>query len=301
MLVAQLCILLLAPLASMDNIIKYFHKDFTKRKFSIYKIFGSQVTEELLLKPAHRRGDHYLFIFQKQGISILMVDFQEITMVGSQLLCILPGQVHRTLFVEDHTEAWLLTVDGALIFDDNRSIFDDYYFQYSPIQLLETAKLRIDQCLELIAAIESDGSELNYEPLVVDSLVRSFVGMFISAYHQIVNKSSSFPRTASLTQEFKCLLLRHYKTQKSTSDYAASMNITPSHLNEAVKQTTGFPVTYWIQQAITMEAKRLLYDTDLSVKEISYMLGYADDAYFNRYFSNAVGRPPLQFRLNSRK
>lgn len=285
----------------MDTIIKYFHKDITEHKVSIYKILGSEVTEELILKPAHRRGDHYLFIFQKAGRSKLMVDFQEVILDGSILLCILPGQVHHTVFVENHTEAWIITVDSTIVFDEHRSVFDDYYFQYAPIPLRGNSSIWTNQCLELIASIEANRGELDYEPLVVESLVRAFVGMFISIYRQNEDKSPSFLRTAVLTQEFKRLLLRQFKTLKSTSDYASCMNITPSYLNEAVKQTTGFPVTFWIQQAITMEAKRLLYDTDLTVKEIAYLLGYTDNAYFNRYFSNAVGQPPLQFRLNSRK
>ncbi|WP_342333222.1 helix-turn-helix transcriptional regulator [Pedobacter sp. FW305-3-2-15-E-R2A2] len=285
----------------MENIIKYFHKEITDHKISIYKIFGSEVTAELLQKPAHRRGDHYLFIFQKEGSSKLMLDFQEVTLTGSVLLCILPGQIHHTISVENHTEAWLITVDSNFLIDEHRSVFDDYYFRYAPIPLGELAGLRINQCIELIAVIVENGTELNYEPLVLDSLIRAFVGMFISVYRQVEDRKSSVLRTAILTREFKRILLRQFKTKKSTTDYAACLNITPSYLNESVKLTTGFPVTFWIQQTIIMEAKRLLYDTDHTVKEVAYLLGYTDHAYFNRYFSNAVGQPPLQFRLSSRK
>ncbi|MDQ0595042.1 AraC-like DNA-binding protein [Chryseobacterium ginsenosidimutans] len=79
------------------------------------------------------------------------------------------------------------------------------------------------------------------------------------------------------------------------------LNITPSYLNESVKSTTGFTVSFWIQQTIMTEAKRLLYATDDSVKEIAYRLGFDDHAYFNRYFSKAEGKTPLQCRMDYRK
>jgi AraC-like DNA-binding protein len=88
---------------------------------------------------------------------------------------------------------------------------------------------------------------------------------------------------------------------KSPSEYAAALNISPSYLNEVVKDTTGHPVSYWIHQEIILEAKRMLFYTNSTVKEISYALGYNDTTYFIRLFSKNAGMPPLQFRCNSRK
>ncbi len=88
---------------------------------------------------------------------------------------------------------------------------------------------------------------------------------------------------------------------KTPSSYAGALNITPSYLNEAVKKTTGFPASYWINQEIVLEAKRILFHTDSSVKEIAKQLGYEDCSYFTRVFTKISGVSPVAFRQNYRK
>jgi two-component system, response regulator YesN len=45
------------------------------------------------------------------------------------------------------------------------------------------------------------------------------------------------------------------------------------------------------------EAKRLLIETELAIKEISSLTGFQNQHYFSRVFKNSVGRAPKQFRM----
>ncbi|MDR1882538.1 MAG: AraC family transcriptional regulator, partial [Prevotella sp.] len=101
--------------------------------------------------------------------------------------------------------------------------------------------------------------------------------------------------------QFKSLLADHLKTVKSPAQYASMLHLSPSYLNEAVKGVTGFPVSYWIQYAVTLEAKRLLFYTEKSISEVAFELGYDDNAYFTRLFTKASGVSPTRFRANYRK
>ena len=83
---------------------------------------------------------------------------------------------------------------------------------------------------------------------------------------------------------------------KSPCQYADKLNYSLSYLNESVKSVTGFPISYWIHQQIILEAKRLLYYTDMSVREIAFFLGYEDHTYFSRLFSKVAGMSPGAFR-----
>jgi AraC family transcriptional activator of pobA len=47
---------------------------------------------------------------------------------------------------------------------------------------------------------------------------------------------------------------------------------------------------------ILVEAKRCLLYTEMTVAEIGHAIGYDDPAYFNRFFSLRVGRPPGTYR-----
>ncbi|HEY1053960.1 MAG TPA: helix-turn-helix domain-containing protein, partial [Emticicia sp.] len=92
------------------------------------------------------------------------------------------------------------------------------------------------------------------------------------------------------------LLERNYSQLKRPADYAQQLNISTPYLNECIKETTGHSVSYHIQQRIILEAKRLLYHSDKSVKEIAADLGFDDYPYFSRLFTKATGMSALAFR-----
>lgn len=108
-------------------------------------------------------------------------------------------------------------------------------------------------------------------------------------------------RSAELVRKFKNLLSLNIRTVKTPSAYASMLNVSTGHLNEVVKGITGSTLSYWIQQEIFTEAKRLLYHSDTDVKEIAYKLGFTDYAYFIRTFRKVCGLSPLKFRLLNRK
>lgn len=238
-----------------------------------------------------------MFILQKNGHSKIVVDFKEITLAENSIICILPGQVHYVTLVDSGTQASILLVDSELISKKNRSIFEENYFDCQSISLNTAASHFLNSCIDLV-----EGSEnLNTSSEVIYSAANTCVCLFADAYEQIKVSQITASRKHIITKQFKSLLLKHFKTHKSAVNYADELNITSAYLNEAVKLISGLTVSYWIQQMILTEAKRLLYATDKTVKEIAYELGYDDHAYFNRYFSNLEKMTPLQFRASYRK
>lgn len=283
-----------------DNLV-YSLKDITEQEISIYKFVGTADNVLLYSKPAHRRNDHFLFIFQKSGKSKIVVDFKDIELAGSVAMCVCPGQLHYTKAIDNDTEAWLIILAADLVNDKYRAIFENAYFHYEPLALQSPVNHLLNECIHLMAAVHENRIQSELLFRVEQSLIDACVGMFAHACLQIENKKKVLSRKQVITRQFKHLLFLRYRTHNSPADYAGLLNISPSYLNEAVKRTTGFPVSFWIEQVIMTEAKRLLYATDNPVKEIAYSLGFDDHAYFTRYFTRAEGRAPLQFRASYRK
>ena len=88
---------------------------------------------------------------------------------------------------------------------------------------------------------------------------------------------------------------------KSPSEYANALNMSSAYLNEVVKDATGITVSEYIRNEIIIRAKRLLYYTNMSIKDIAIDLGYEDWAYFSRIFSKATNMPPTEFRAKYRE
>ena len=258
------------------------------------------LADGLALQTAHR-DDYYIFAFQEQGYIRLMIDFKEVIIEGSAILCVFPGQVHYgTIALQ--TRAWFIAMDGVWINENLRSVFDQSTAE-SKIAFLKPDEAELlKKHLVLLEESYNSNKNLHFNTLTLHAMTDAYLSIFASLYScNVQDRSQSESRTAIITRQFRKLLSNEFRTMKSPSAYAANLNISPSYLNEAVKQTTGNPVGYWIHQEILLEAKRMLFYTDHTVKEIAHSLGYDDHTYFIRIFSKTEGIPPLQFRHRHRK
>jgi len=85
----------------------------------------------------------------------------------------------------------------------------------------------------------------------------------------------------------------------SVAALAASVNLSPSRLNELFRRETGVgPVRYL--RALRMERARLLLQrTFLSVREVMALVGVNDPSHFSRDFSRHHGVAPSRLRERS--
>ncbi len=95
---------------------------------------------------------------------------------------------------------------------------------------------------------------------------------------------------------FRQMLEENYKTAKDVSFYAEKLNVRPVQLNEIIKKITGITAGEFIRNKIIEEAKKMLYSTDLNTKEIGFVLGFDDPAYFSRFFKKYTGSTLSDFR-----
>lgn len=129
-------------------------------------------------------------------------------------------------------------------------------------------------------------------------IIQSYLFTILSELNQVYQPlSGSFKKQAlSISNKFKELLFAYIKTKHRVSDYASLLNVTPNHLNKVVKEITGKSPSKLIEEALIMEAKVLLYQTDLPVNEVASEIGIFDQSYFTRLFKKHEKQTPLQFR-----
>jgi AraC family transcriptional activator of pobA len=96
------------------------------------------------------------------------------------------------------------------------------------------------------------------------------------------------------------LIQRHFRSHKQASFYAQALGISPTHLNRIVRAMTDHGTHELIARKLTDEAKRELVFTLGSVKEIGDRLGFADPAYFSRFFLKQTGKTPRAWRMAER-
>lgn len=97
-------------------------------------------------------------------------------------------------------------------------------------------------------------------------------------------------------RNFSRLVEIHFREKHTVADYADLLNLAPKTLSHKFKKLNMENPNEIIKNRIILETKRLLFYTDLSIKEIAYQLGYDDPAYFNRMFTQKLGCTPGNYK-----
>lgn len=99
-----------------------------------------------------------------------------------------------------------------------------------------------------------------------------------------------------IIRKFNLLVEAHFKSEHTVSFYAQQLCKSPKTLSNLFAIFNQKAPSLIIQERITVEAKRLLYYTDKSVKHITFELGFEDVPYFSNFFKKNTGTSPSDFR-----
>ncbi|TWF42945.1 AraC-like DNA-binding protein [Chitinophaga polysaccharea] len=247
-----------------------------------------------VIESAHR-DDYYILLFQQEGVSRLMVDFREVILTGPCIYYILPGQVHHYKSIQE-VSGWLLGTDPLSIDPAYRQVFEEALSEPQPAMPSLQIQQQLHHCFKAMRHLLQHPATI-FNDTVLSHLISVcagiFAGIFLAAKERL---QISKDRPAIVTHQFRHLVSSNYGQEKSPAAYATLLNLSLPYLNECVKGTTGKPVSYWIRQAVMLEAKRLLAYSTFSIKEIAYKLGYDDHTYFSRLFIKEMNITPARFR-----
>lgn len=249
---------------------------------------------------APHRDTHYLFVLLLQGELHLRIDFEAVSLVGPAVLLVSPGQVHQLLGTAQ-PQGWGISFEPRLLEAEAQLLLERGLAR--PPQLAAPAPFyaRAATLLRLLADCQADTPDAH-----TSRTQHALLTALLSLVASQLAPGPARPRLPEtrgllLAGAFEDLLRQHYAQWKQPAQYAAALAISGTHLNDMVKEHTGLSVSTHIQQRTVLEAKRLLYATERSAKEIGYALGYDEPVYFGKLFKKVTGLTPQQFRQHSRE
>jgi len=237
----------------------------------------------------------YLLMWIRQGSGSHTIDFKTYSVAADQLYFLTPGQVH----------SWQLSPDTQgfnLFFDTNffrarlgnRLQQYPFYHSHQHLPLLDvTAQRAFFADLFGYAYDEYRHQQPNRAEVFL-----SFIHILLETANRLYDQQ--LPASAShyydRLRQFEELLENQFVQVRTVNEYAAQMNVTPNHLNHICQQVLGKTASQLLHERLVIEAKRLLTHTARSVKEIGFLLGFADTSYFVRFFRKHAGSTPADFR-----
>lgn len=90
---------------------------------------------------------------------------------------------------------------------------------------------------------------------------------------------------------------KNHKKKFSVEDLARLCNLSPSRFYCLFKQETGdSPIIYKNKIALQNCMQELLYNKNITIKELSLKYGFGSSIYFERLFKKLSGKTPSQYR-----
>jgi AraC family transcriptional regulator, transcriptional activator of pobA len=249
----------------------------------------------------HRHHDFYEILHITQGTGTYIIDGQPYSIEPNTVFFVSPGQIHELSLSPN--------VQGHIF------LFSSYFYHYNKTdayKLFELPffynlqgsaaplKLHSNTQVEAITgifkqAIQEATSPQPDTPDVLRALLDLLLIQAKRLYTSVLPASQS-SKSHILVKRFKQLLELHGTQNLGIAQYAQLLGITPNHLAETVKNTTGHTCSQLLYDRTILEIKRLLLHSNLSVSQIAFELNFADQSYFSKYFKKKEGLSPKEWR-----
>lgn len=262
--------------------------------------------EELLRPPFHEnttkptRAHFHTLLLIEAGVSVHHVDFEEERMGPGHLLAIPKGHVqafdparvisgYLALFTADFLEHCSLHA--------RRLVLASQVFLRAGVHLHlgQTSLTRVQRAF---ATLADHASPVSSNRFASEAL--------ISAFSLLIFTVAGLPETAvavvaqmpddELVVQFQALLEARFAVSRQASSYARALHVSLRTLDRRLVTTQGHTARQAISARVVLEAKRMLTQLDLPIKNIAYELGFSEAQNFTRFFRMQTGLSPQAFR-----
>jgi len=273
-------------------------------EFTIHNL--RDVHDKLPYKSSVYRTNYFSFVFVKDGVGRYTTDDLAFDTKPGTIYFTNPGH-YKSFEWQRLNEVYLVTLSESFLKENvHPEIFEEF-----PFLLAETVSPRTLNNTDF-AEFEHLYQQIHKESLAKSPYKNRIIGnLFVVVLLKVkeyfwadYNPIYEGNRSSQIVKQFKNTLEKHYreladgKTQTlfQVQDYARLQNLHPNYLNNVIKTKTGRSVSTWISDKTIAEAKSLLKNSSISVKEIAFQLGFSEAAHFSNYFKKYTQQTPVTWR-----
>jgi len=249
-----------------------------------------------------QRNNYYSLIWVKEGEGKVKADFAEYDFNKNSLFAFSPYQPFmfaarniKGLAIHFHPDFFCIHKHQTEVACSG-VLFNNIY-QPPYISISDVSASSLDILVEQMKGEMKNTALAQYEILV------SYLKIFLITTSRL--KAEQQPEALEvmsdlkepfILQTLKDAIEKDFKKKHSASDYAETLNISAKALAKITKGYFNKTITELISERIIIEAKRELYLTKKTIKEIAYELGYEDEHYFSRFFKTNADISPQVYR-----
>jgi AraC family transcriptional activator of pobA len=289
----------------LEKIAQYNQLKGIETQHPLISVFDNATTKSL---PNHTRM-HFGFyaIFLKAGncgelkYGLNQYDYDEGTMVF-----LAPGQVLEVNNPEDYQPTGL----GLLFHPDlikgtslAKNISQYSFFSYDSHEALHLSLKEQQIIKDLFSKLEYEISQSidKHSKLIISNNIELLLNYCVRFYdRQFITRDII---NTDILSKFENLLKDYFESENaqdsglpSVGYFADRLHLSPNYFGDLIKKETGKTAQEHIQLKLINLAKERIFDTDKSVSQIAFELGFKYPQHFNRMFKKNTGYTPIEYR-----
>ncbi len=262
------------------------------------------ISAEVVKKMSAFRMSFYQFCICKASNSVISITDSQLLSKDKQLIAFAPGQIIQWEKLGDW-HGYLIFVKENFVRINSLNFNARLMFSFLKPDKHPVSNLS-DEDFALLEGL-CERMIYEYQNLIPENLliIENYLQVFFMYVKRIQDKQISeinplhsgvSPSKLDLHNRFLGLVEKQFLQAKSVSNFAKQLSVTSNYLNECVKTISGKSAKEIINQVILIEAKSLLKQTNIPIKEIAFHLNFQDYSHFVKFFKSATDTSPSNFR-----
>lgn len=228
--------------------------------------------------------DHFLIVYIEKGESTLYIENEKYIIKEHNLLVFFPNS--KILYKNNENvewRIWWMGVSGDALYK---------YFESLDISLKKPF-LDVYAHEELLSCF----AEINRTMKSTRLEKRLYSYSLMYKIFSILAKDTAKVKLSPI-QEIIHYINYNFDTIKNVSELSKNYNMSKNNFLRIFKKETGKSPIEYLEEIRLKRACELLKETDYSIKNISFSIGFNDPLYFSRFFKKHTGLSPANYRKN---
>lgn len=248
---------------------------------------------------------YHIVVSVQHGTMNLIINGQEVRLKSNDFLIIMPFTKIEVLtsfcsfFGCAITNYIALDIYNKIGTPDNitENCYTFHHYHFHPQQ----TEMMLDDYLRL------KGITLRQATSLHEEMLKSAIGIFLSHMFSFIAVTSKIEYKSPLYlrqvfDKFLFALSQNYATERKVEFYAKQLDVPTKHITAATNHYAEKTASRVINEYVIFKIKAVLYNNQLSVKEISDMFNFPSQSFFGRYFKRVAGYSPIRFMsIHSKK
>lgn len=296
------------PIIHLSDIseINRFVKSSTRHP--LVSIVDFSKADEYIEEGTRISADFYSIIFKNYCTNQLKYGRQSLDFQDGNLICIAPRQIltmDTEIEMKEDRTGWGLFFHPDLLRGTSlaNKMSEYSFFSYDVTEALHLSDKEKSILLDCINKIEYEldqNIDNHSQKLIVSNieLLLNYCSRFYG--RQFITRKNS---NSNIIAQVEIVLKEYFNSTRvreqslPTVKYLSErVNLSAGYLSDLLKKETGMTAQDHIHYYLIEEAKNILLNSDQSVSEIAYSLGFEYPQYFSKLFKQKTGKTPGEYR-----